>query len=107
KSVSKRADDQAGRPGPEAESCLWLLVRLWRRLVSSSSSGPDRACHPDRHLPTRHKAGGQVSAAVLRRVAATRRRDTMSNAKKKRQEAHPRRKRTAAEKRGASARRNS
>ena len=26
--------------------------------------------HPDRHLPARHQAGGQISAAVLRRVVA-------------------------------------
>ena len=66
----RRTHDKAGRPGSESGSCLRLLVRLRRRLVSSGSGGPDRASHPDRHLPARHQAGGQISAAVLRRIVA-------------------------------------
>ena len=66
----RRTHDKAGRPGSEAGSCLRLLVRLRRQLVSSGSGGPDRASHPDRHLPARHQASGQISAAVLRRIVA-------------------------------------
>ena len=68
----RRTHDHAGRPGSEAGSCLRLLVRLRRRLVSSGSGGADRASHPDRHLPARHQAGGQVSAAVRRRMTGRR-----------------------------------
>jgi len=66
----RRPYDKVGRPESEAGSCLWLLVRLRRRLVSSGSGWPDRESHPDRHLPACHQAGGQISAAVLRRIMA-------------------------------------
>jgi hypothetical protein len=67
---SRRTHDKAGRLGSEAAACLRLLVRLRRRLVSSGSGGEDRASHSDRYLSARPQAGRQISAAVLRRIAA-------------------------------------
>ena len=66
----RRTHNKAGRPGSESGSCLRLLVRLRRRLVSSGSGGPDRASHPDRHLPACYQARGQIPAAVLRGIVA-------------------------------------
>ncbi len=70
KKRSRCPQDKAGRPGSEAGARFRLLVRLRRRLVSSGSGGADRASHPDRDLPACHQAGGQISAAVLRRIVA-------------------------------------